>query len=511
MLRFLLIPMMAGVMLANCETSVDPEPPNDPVISETPGTNPPGSGPVDPDPVEPDPVEPDPVEDISINFTPNDVSILFPAPKTSTELQSVGLRLTDFRSDRVLPENKFRQVMQLVTGTSTLTTPNGPLQVDAGAIPGTGNRDPQTGNLIPGTERRIKFPNDNRRRDWLVAGMRIDPGAPGLTGDIFRNFGKSPQIRLTLQPVTETGGDVQITDGSLHLVYAFHGTPNPQARAQCFLHNTPDMNGFKKAVEDLKAIRDKFAARGVNTSGPMNVHPAFANHGSDFRDDMKTYFDAHLSPDRLFAVSIAGIPLPDPEPWVFLAMKENPLSGQLEAVPGPAIVQPGGLPKFGQMISFIDSPQIVPAPAARNRQAIDCGLNFPGPVPTAVPGAGFSTAEVFDQGATNISAIAETVADPARSHFFNTDCVSCHTETRKEIDMGRSSESIIGDRVGIDPTVMPKERWNVRAFGWFPGFFNQVSSGAHETITRRTATETAEVVHCFKEGKWDSVNESCLR
>ncbi|HET9534605.1 MAG TPA: hypothetical protein VFP43_04560 [Mesorhizobium sp.] len=45
---------------------------------------------------------------------------------------------------------------------------------------------------------------------------------------------------------------------------------------------------------------------------------------------------------------------------------------------------------------------------------------------------------------------------------------------------------------GVARAVLPKEDWNVRNFGWFKSFLNM--GPAVPTATRRTATETAEVV-----------------
>ena len=112
------------------------------------------------------------------------------------------------------------------------------------------------------------------------------------------------------------------------------------------------------------------------------------------------------------------------------------------------------------------------------------------------------------------------VADPARAHFFNTDCLSCHTETRREIDAaadpGKTSDAIAAAE-GIDPAAMPRgpedsnpdfDKWNVRAFGWFPGF-NPPGARAHATVVRRTARETAEVVACLNSGTWRDPSLPC--
>jgi mono/diheme cytochrome c family protein len=113
---------------------------------------------------------------------------------------------------------------------------------------------------------------------------------------------------------------------------------------------------------------------------------------------------------------------------------------------------------------------------------------------------GLATAALFDLGdkkVTNpddvakVKQTADIVNDPARSHFFNTDCVSCHTATRRTIDLLQNANI-----PGVNFAVLPKEKWNVRNFGWFPAFLR--SRGATQiveaTATRRTAAETAAVV-----------------
>jgi glutamine---fructose-6-phosphate transaminase (isomerizing) len=57
----------------------------------------------------------------------------------------------------------------------------------------------------------------------------------------------------------------------------------------------------------------------------------------------------------------------------------------------------------------------------------------------------------------------DLIADPSRSHFFNTDCVSCHTETRRAMELLK-----VKDILGINSAVLPNGSWNVRNFGWSP-------------------------------------------
>lgn len=430
-------------------------------------------------------------------FSPNDVSILFPGPETQSDMDKV-IRLTDFDNNRVLPQNLFDQTMRLVTQETTLTTPGGPIPVNVGAI--------QTRN---GQTIQIGVADSISRSDWVISGIRIDPGAPGLTQEVFDVFGKSPQIRLVLQPVQNMNGTITVTDASLHLVFAFHG-PKDTSNI-CRLHNVPDMDGFSRAVMDLKGIKDQFAAapHNINTDGvALNVHPAFASAGAEFTQALKDYLNTHLTTNRLFAVSMAGIPQRAPEPWVFVALQKNQQTGNIEPVPSPAIDQSGPLPKFGQMLSFLPPRGVFPAAATRNRQPIDCRMNF-GLPSQPEPTAGLSTTLLFANQANNTAEVGLVVSDPKASHFFNTDCVSCHTETRRELDAGTSALSI-GTQADIDPAVLPNSIWNVRAFGWFPPVTFAGTTTLHETITRRTATETEEVVECFHTTKWKSMTESCL-
>jgi len=429
---------------------------------------------------------PDVTESIGISFSPNDVTILFPAPTSQSDMAKM-IRLTDFDSDRVLPQNVFDRAIQISTG------PTG---------------------AVRGSRHRIGFRSAPQRQDWIISGIRIDPGAPGLSKGIFDVFGKSPQIRLVVQPVRDTGFGLDIDDISLHLVYAFHGQDQENA---CSLHNTPDMVRFSQTVNDLKAIKDRFAAdHGVDSSGPLNVHPAFDIAGIEYRNALRDYLNTHLTQDTLFAVSIAGIPQRF-EPWIFLAMNNTPAG--LQPIPSPATVQPSQDPNqahFSQMLNFRgDTPPVMPSPATRNMASIDCNMNFPNSVSAQVPGAGASTSMAFGGGG-NIDTVSAVIANASASHFFNTDCVSCHTETRKQIDEAqpRSARDAmlnqIASEAGIHPSVMPHGNWNVRVMGWAPIDELNNTPGAHATISRRASTETAEVVECFHTEKWNSINESCL-
>lgn len=101
-----------------------------------------------------------------------------------------------------------------------------------------------------------------------------------------------------------------------------------------------------------------------------------------------------------------------------------------------------------------------------------------------------STADIFDGSTSAVQAkkIVNLIVDPRHSHFFNTDCLSCHTETHFATVAGNQNPP------GIDPEMQPKSNWNVGNFGWFPS-----GGTVAPTITMRTAAETAEVVNVVNE------------
>ena len=178
-----------------------------------------------------------------------------------------------------------------------------------------------------------------------------------------------------------------------------------------------------------------------------------------------------------------------PEPWIFIAMVKLPdKAGQLNFVPVPGPTLDGA--QVAQMLNFRGGQQVVPAPVTNNLNPIICrNAAFQPPHPTGER-KGVATAEFIDGNAseTRIREIVDIVADPKKSHFFNTDCISCHTDTAQPLVRFGSNFKV----EGVATEVLPKEDWNVRNFGWFTSFLRK--GPAVPTATRRTATETAEVV-----------------
>lgn len=404
----------------------------------------------------------------------NDVSWLFPPPTHAADLDGL-ISMGDLtvpnaqdrtKSDHVWPDSAFRRFLDIAASPAA-----------------------QVGD----TSTRIGLPEEAKSiGNWFVAGVRIDAGAPGLSPDIRNQFGQSPQIRLIVQLITrKADGTPEVHDIAGHLVFDFLAGHDGPAQDGCAPRPTPDMDAFGAIVAELAAIRTKLGdgqlgANRVKTSDfPLGVHPGLKDPttASALRREIKSFLEKHISGRNLDAMAMMGLPAGAPSPWIFLAMARTP-NGDFVPVPGPVLDGQ----QFAQMLAPVGTrPRVVPVPHPNNRNPITCKNAA---VPTAVlpvsARSGSSTADLFAGAApATTKEILDLIADPARSHFFNTDCVSCHTETRRAMDL-------LQLRVfeGIDTAVLPNGDWNVRNFGWSPPSKGQVQA----TVSRRSANETAAVV-----------------
>jgi hypothetical protein len=294
-----------------------------------------------------------------------------------------------------------------------------------------------------------------------------------------------------------------VLDIAGHLIFDFSTLGLP-AQPGCNQQRIPDLPTFQKIVADVAALRTKLAngqlgTGKVTTSGlPLGVHPGLTDPAtaSQMRQELISFLEKYISADpHLDAMAIAGLPNGAHAPWIFLSMVGLP-TGFLP-VPGPTL----GGQQFSQMLQPVAGGfQVVPAPHTNNLNPITC-RNAAAPAnPAFADRRGDSTSEVFSNPAPapdRIQAILDLVADPTKSHFFNTDCVSCHTETQRTITMLKPKAI-----PGIDPAVLPKDTWNVRNFGWSP------AGGLQATVTRRTAAETAAVVAFINSNMPDAPAES---
>ena len=404
----------------------------------------------------------------TVPLAPNDVSILFPVPKTPADLAGL-IALKDLANNGTLAPGRLWSEADFGRFVAIAKSP-------AGAV------------TIGGATSQIKFPPGTEAIDaWFIAGIRIDVGAPGLTPQIIDAFGQIPQIRFIAQPVTIQGGQVVVHDMAAHLIFSFV-TQEEQLRPGCTALHPTDMIPFRAALADFAALRDDLAAGkfgpAVTTTGPLDVNPGFgaATH-KGFRDALVQILQRNLISPRLTSMAVMGVPAPSPEPWIFLSMVKIKGVGFVP-VQSPAL---DGT-QMAQMLQFLSPGKFaaLPKPNTNNTNPITCkNALTTKPFPETVR-QGVATAEVLAGGTDQrVSDITGIVSDPARSHFFNTDCVSCHTETRLSLKHNG------GPIPQIAQAVLPSDDWNVRNFGW--GF--SFDDGSFEaTVTRRAAAETGEVV-----------------
>ena len=421
----------------------------------------------------------------SAQFSADDVSILFPVPTRKEDFAkiiAVG-ELKDAHGAPVWPDAIFKRFLEIAASDQA--------QVD-------------------GTTARIGLPKQAQSIDaWFIAGIRVDAGAPGLSSAIHEQFGQLPEIRLIVQPVTRGPlGEPVVQDIAGHLIYNFTlDPPKDSAQTGCLQRPVPDTATLNSIVADLAVLRDKLrdgqlGEHKVATAGvPLGVHPGLADAttADKFRAELIQFLDKRLSGERLGSMAIAGLPAGKPAPWIFLSILGVPP----HAI--PQLPQGGFIPvngptldgkQFAQMLQpFGKNPRVVPAPHTNNLNPITCQNAAVPANPPISTRNGVATAMLFDGPSLaddKTKDLLDTIADPSKSHFFNTDCISCHTETRLTMEKLKVTEI-----PGIDTAALPNGQWDVRNFGW--GEDGPLKRQA--TVTRRTANETAAVVSFINSGQ----------
>src|SRR5277367_3443728 len=407
----------------------------------------------------------------------NDVSWLFPAPTKAADFANL-IAVRDLstpnaqdpaKRDPVWPDAIFQQFLAIANGAQA---------------------------QVSGTKAQISLPAEARSVDaWFIAGVRIDAGAPGLSSDIHAQYGQLPEIRLIIQPILKNpDGSPKVLDIAGHLIFDFiTATPDPPAQANCFPRPVADMDAFNSIVADAADLRTKLnngqlGAHGVSTAVPLGVHPGLADPATAnaVRNAMLALIERHISALRLGSMAIAGLPAGAPEPWIFLSMLGDH-AGHFGPAHGPTL---DGNQQFAQMLNAAGvTPRVVPEPHTNNLNPITC--KNAAVSATSLPIAqrsGVATSAVFatpPPSSDQSKQILDTIADPSKSFFFNTDCVSCHTETRRTMELFN-----VKDIPGINPAALPNGPWDVRNFGWGEAG----RSGMQATVTRRTANETSAVL-----------------
>jgi hypothetical protein len=347
----------------------------------------------------------------------NDVSWLFPAP-TRVEDFSKLIAVRDLtvqnvqdptKRDLVWPYAVFQQFLAIAA------SPAG---------------------QVAGSQTHIGLPAEAQSIDaWFISGIRIDAGAPGLSNDIRAQLGQRPEIRLIIQPVTRNpDGTPRVHDIAGHLIFDFTlAKQDDPAQAGCFERRRPDLDAFGAIVVDLATLRNKLGngqlgANRVATAGvPLGVHPGLVDPTTEnnFRDEIKSFLEKHISSQHLNAMAIAGLPAGEDAPWIFVSML-NLHPGELPALPNGKVV-PVPSPtldgqQFAQTLEPDGSvPRVVPQPHTNNLNPITC--RNAAVSTTSLPIAernGVSTADLFVNPplpADKIKAVLDVIADPVKPLF----------------------------------------------------------------------------------------------
>jgi len=311
--------------------------------------------------------------------------------------------------------------------------------------------------------------------NWKIVGFRFDPCAPGIGLPQATLAGiaaatKSPdeckiQLRLIAQPFIN-GQDF---DSTAHLVFQI-GASTKQDLANAKLS---DGTTLKQVVDRLVEIKTSSRLAGnFDTSGqPLEPHtglnnPATAALVTQFVSDMV----AKATSRGIAFMGVAS----HFEPWVFVA-----------GVVGPD-KQWHQIPLAGNA-----NPQV---------------LRFTGGAIVDPPNPALSVANLFGSAPTAADRALAFKIESGATHFFNTDCVSCHSSSARVLDPASTFSPRLGD--GPEATSRqpaPKNvtayvtqpnaqthKWNTRNFGYFSSGFVGVSG--KPTVSQRTANETGEIV-----------------
>ena len=415
-------------------------------------------------------------------FDVNDVSFLWPVPQTKADVDAL-ISLNDQAADgKIFPDELFGKL------------------IDVAKTVGVGNF-------------RISFPNDAEFKKpvtWKVAGIRVNPSALGTHPLALIQGGIIPSIRLIVQPVTVDGDKAHVHDFTAHVVF-LQTFPHPDKKKPFQLDN----EAFAAIIKDLRGIKTFLEQAGVTTANKeLNIHPGFrftdkANEVPGFTGKLRTLLKTHLSSKRLGVISFMGIPSRN-EPWMFFKVTVENGTFTREQISGHFVPpDPNQKEPASQMLSnatgtMTVEPATVPdANALRQGFGVSTALLFRPDVSSHLDDDLFPTATNEARG-LKLRHVADFIANPALRNTANTDCVSCHTETtRRNTIAGLNAPEGIAFKypAGISKvaaSVLPKDKWNVRDFGWGFNFFSD--KGFKPTITQRAANEAAQSADLINKG-----------
>jgi hypothetical protein len=295
-------------------------------------------------------------------------------------------------------------------------------------------------------------PTLTQRDVWHVMALRFDPCAPGFsTGALAAVGGKCIiQLRLIVQPVVTTDRDF-----TAHLVFSLGQVDKAD------LPNSPVIKKATELLGKIKAASGTTAAGASMTAGvPLGVHPGLKKDGSGPVEAAVRELITTFTARSQRAIAFMGLENGGPEPWNFFA-------GQVDAS-GAWKQLPIG-PLKGAAVQKLDF--------------------LTGKDPLNPPGM---TSPLFAAGGASNAAIAFKVEHSQDQHFFNTDCVSCHTSSARIHQLRlppTGKQPAVANITGyVTKEEAQDSRWNVRNFGYFIG---------KPTVSGRTVAETVDVVEFF--------------
>jgi hypothetical protein len=399
----------------------------------------------------------------------NDISFLWPVPTTKAEADSL-ISLADDASDGpIMPAALFKALIA---------------QAETVSVDGVS----------------ILFPNDqfNDPKTWKVAGIRVNPSALG-TNPLALARAEIPGIRVIVQPVLIDGDNALPQDYTAHVVFNYVQPIAPNQPIK------PDREAFSSVVQDLRDLKNSLGLPNDPNTTLLQVHPGFFPDPQPLTEKLRSFLKKHLASklldrNQLAAISFMGIP-GGFEPWIFFKVEVDTSTNSLtQKVVSGKFATPDPTSQF---ISFLSGSagKIEPMPA------------MPGSVPevsTAVLFPILSSSQLetplFPAATDPVLAhfkfrdVADIVANPQFTNTTSTDCVSCHTEsTRRHLTPNLTSQpgtafTLPAGISGVSPTVLPKDRWNLRNFGWGLniGDTSDAPRGFHPTISQRAANEAAD-------------------
>lgn len=214
----------------------------------------------------------------------NDVSILFPMPKDSADLEKmIGFSNlpNDTKKYTLVSQSHFSQVKDIAS------------------------------------KQRVNFQqgsSPDNYRSWRIVGFRFDPCFPRMVNS-NPNSCSSVELRLVAQPFTDVGGSISAEDFTAHLVYHI-GMGERQVLSN----------------ELLRLAR----LSPVNTIGtPLGVHPGLRQEGYQgaFFESVKSLLISRMTISNLAQIAFMGLER-TPEPWnfFFVNVSGNKLSGPNSAI-----------------------------------------------------------------------------------------------------------------------------------------------------------------------------------